>query len=427
MAPLSRQGPRAMAALVLVLMPVSIPTNVGAQSVDTLRIEEVVEEVRSANPMLRAMRLRAQAGAERVPQAGALPDPVLSLGLMNRPVDNFGPDQAMTMNNVQWSQRLPWPGTRGFQRERESRLAESEALDADEMESALIARAKTAYYRRAQMDRAIQIMDRTRSLLRDHQEVSTARYAVGAGLQQDILQAQVAVARLTVDIESVEQGRIAEVARLNALMGREASQPLGLPVLDAPGEALPPIDQLIARAAQRRPALQSAQRRVSAAAAGVRAAERQSYPDVTVTLGYAQRPRFDDLATLAVGMTVPIWAGSRQRPRQRERQAVMAMEEARALDLYNETYADLAELRAKGERTRSLMDLYRTSIMPQARAAVESALSAYRVGQVDYMTLLSNQMNVNRFEIELLQLAADYQAALAEIEALTGSLQGEGP
>jgi len=106
-------------------------------------------------------------------------------------------------------------------------------------------------------------------------------------------------------------------------------------------------------------------------------------------------------------------------------QAIQVMEEARERDLYNETFATLAELRAEAERARSLSGLYGGSILPQARAAVESALSAYRVGEVDYMTLLANEMTVNRYRIESVRLIAEYQNAVARVEAIIGgSLEG---
>jgi len=89
-------------------------------------------------------------------------------------------------------------------------------------------------------------------------------------------------------------------------------------------------------------------------------------------------------------------------------------------DLYNETFARLTELRADALRAQGLGSLYRTSVLPQAQAAVQSALSAYRVGGVEYMTLVESEMTVNRYEIEILRLAADFEEALAEIEALVG-------
>lgn len=400
------------------------PTIAGAQTPDTLRLADVVDAAREANPMLQAARFAADAAAERVPGAGALPDPMLTLGLRNRPLDGFGTDERMTMNSVAVMQRLPWPGKLGFSEDRADHLALAAELDADENEAALLARVKGLYFRLAFMDRALDIMDETRNLLRDFLEVSNAKYSVGSGLQQDILQAQVAIARMTADITVVEQDRVAGAARLNALLGRPATAPIGTLELPRPSDVPSSVETLMAVAAESRPAIRAARERTLAAGAGYRAARRAVYPDFTVGLGYGQRPQFGDMATIEVGISLPVWAGSKQRPKRREMQAMEAMEQARALDLHNETFARLSELRASAVRARELSALYETSIVPQAMAAVESSLSAYRVGEVDYMTLLSNQMTVNQFEIERVRLAAEYHEAVAEIAALTGTETG---
>jgi hypothetical protein len=101
-------------------------------------------------------------------------------------------------------------------------------------------------------------------------------------------------------------------------------------------------------------------------------------------------------------------------------EAARQAEQARSLDTRNETFARLVELRAEAERASNLANLYDSSVLPQARAAVQSALSAYRVGDVDYMTLVSNQMTVNRYAIQRLELSAAYHTAVGEIEALLG-------
>jgi outer membrane protein TolC len=393
---------------------------------DTLRLADAVAAARAANPMLQAARLGADAAAERVPQAGALPDPQLAFGLVNRMLPNFGADEPMTMNEVRLTQMLPWPGKLGFGKRRAEHLARAGAFEAVDAEVRLVSRVKSVYAELAYIDRAIAIMDRTRGLLRDFFQVSQAMYAVGEGLQQDVLQAQVAVARMTEDIVVMQQERLAMAARLNALMGRGASEPIGPLELADPAAALPAlpgVDSLMARAAAGRPALQAAYERVRAADAGYRAARRELYPDFMVQLAYGQRPQFDDMATVMLGITIPLWAGARQLPMRREMAAMRAGEDAMARDLYNETFAELTERRAQAERARSLAELYDSSILPQARAAVEAAMSAYRVGRVNYMTLVESEMTVNRYEIELVRLAAAYQQAAAEIEALVG---GEG-
>ncbi len=404
--------------LATAMLEVAAPPLSAQSQADTLRLSQAVTMARETNPALRAAMLRAAAATERVPQAGALPDPMLGFGFMNRPVDDLGTDQAMTMNSVQLSQRLPWPGKLGFTEERMRRLAEADRLEASELEGALIARVKGAYFELAYMDRALEIMDETRYLLREFLDVSTTLYEVGRGVQQDVLQAQIAVAAMTADITMMQENRLAMAARLNALLGREATVPVGALELNGALRTLPSPDSLMRLAIDERPALAAARERAAAAEAGYRAARRSLYPDFTVGLGYGQRPQFDDLFTVSVGISVPLWAGSKQIPLRTEMRAMQAMEEARERNLHNETFARLAELTAQAERARSLIELYTKSIVPQARASVESALSAYRVGQVDFMTLVTNEMTVNRYEIEIVRLVADFHTAVADVEAL---------
>ena len=59
-------------------------------------------------------------------------------------------------------------------------------------------------------------------------------------------------------------------------------------------------------------------------------------------------------------------------------------------------------------------------MLPQAEATVSSALSAYRVGSVDFMTLLDDRMTVNKYRQELSVLEADQGKSWAELEMLTG-------
>lgn len=390
------------------------------ESADTLQLAEAIQIARQANPSLHAARLQADAMAERVSQAAALPDPQLQFALMNRPVNGFGTAERMTMNQVQLTQMLPWPGKLRFGKERARHLAVAEAFTAEDAEVQLVSRVKTAYYELAYMDRAIAIMERTRDLLRSFFEVSQSMYAVGEGLQQDVLQAQVAVARMTEDLTVMRQDRVAVAARLNALLGRAATEPIGALELPSADRPIAAVDSLVVVALVRRPALQAAHARTQAAEAGYRAARRELFPDIMVSLAYGQRPQFDDMATVMIGVSLPLWAGGRQLPMRREMAAMQASEEAMARDLYNETFAELTELRAEAERARELARLYATAVLPQARAAVESALSAYRVGRVDYMTLVENEMTVNRYEIESVRLAARYHQAVARIDALLG-------
>jgi outer membrane protein TolC len=391
---------------------------------DTLTVAEAVRLARAANPSLAAARLMADAAAERVGPAGALPDPELTLGLVNRPLYGFGVTEPMTMNVVGVSQVVPWPARLGAQRERARRLAAAGSFDADETEATLVRRVEAAHHDLAFVDRSLSVMERTSGLLRQFEEVARVRYAVGDGLQQDVLRAQVAVGQMTQEIVAMQAERRATAARLNTLLGRDATVPIAALSFVTPHADLPDMDSLLALAVRQRPALAAADERVRAAAAAERAARAELLPDLMLSVSYGQRPRFDDMVSLMVGISLPLWAGSRALPMRRETAAIRAGAEADALALRNETYAELTELHAAAVRAHALMELYDDDILPQARAAVASALAAYRVGRVEFATLLENEMAVNTYEIARLRFDVHYHHALAGIEALTGFMGG---
>ena len=409
-------------ALLVVLVAAVSPSAVAGQAPpDTLRLAELLATVRTANPMLAASRLRADAATARVAQAGALPDPQLTLGLMNRPLRGFGTAEEMTMNQVELSQVVPWPGKRGRARAQADFLASAERLAATDAEVTLLSRAKGLYYDLAAMDRTLTIMQRTRELLRGFFGVTQTRYAVGESPQQDVLRAQVAVAQMAEEITVMTQSRVATVARLNALLGRNAVTTVGALTLPPIAGAIAPVDSLMAIAGRQRPALQAAHARMRGASEAAASAKREGYPDLMFSIAYGQRPQYGDMTTLMVGFTLPLRPGTRQRPLQQEMAAMAAMVGAEADDLLYETYAELTEARAEAEQARELAALYQTAILPQARAGVDAALSAYRVGQVDYMTLVESEMTVNKYEIALVRLTAQYHQAVARIDALVGA------
>ena len=82
--------------------------------------------------------------------------------------------------------------------------------------------------------------------------------------------------------------------------------------------------------------------------------------------------------------------------------------------------AELRTVLAELERSRTLMTLYRREILPAAEANVASSLASYRVGAVDFPTLVDAQLAVDRFRQDLHRLEADYAIAVAILEAAVG-------
>jgi outer membrane protein TolC len=165
------------------------------------------------------------------------------------------------------------------------------------------------------------------------------------------------------------------------------------------------------------------EREIEAAEAQTRLARREIWPDLTIGVQYGQRNGgmgMERMGSLMLGASVPIFARSRQLRMRDEAEAMRQMAVADVAAMRADTRAEVAEAYAGLVRARNLATLYRSTVLPQAEAAVTSAHAAYRTGSVDFMTLLDARMTVNDYCQELFALEAEQGKAWAELERLIG-------
>ena len=98
----------------------------------------------------------------------------------------------------------------------------------------------------------------------------------------------------------------------------------------------------------------------------------------------------------------------------------MAEDEVAALRLAVRT--ELVTARAAAETARRQITLYTGTLVPQAAAAYEASLSAYRVGRVDFMAVLDAQMALLMYQHDAHRFEGMYGAVIADIDRLTGRL-----
>jgi outer membrane protein TolC len=386
-------------------------------------LAEVLQTLEVRSPRLEAARQMAVAAEARVKPVSTLPDPQLQFGLMNRNFPGFGLQDPLGMNQVQLMQMVPIAGQLGLAGRAAAGLAGAARARAAELRWELRARAAMVFYEIYQLDRTIEVNLATRVLLRDIATTARTMYSVGQGRQADVLRAQVEIDRMTEEIARMGAMRNAAAARLNALLDRPSDLPVLSPVLPRfPPEVLG-ADSLERLALAGRPMLAAGAFEVDAAVAAARRARREIWPDLQLGAQYGQRPMpggTDRMVSLMLGFSVPIWAGRRQLQMRRETEAMRLGAEAELRAMQADTRGRLGELTATVRRTRSLRALYVTTILPQAEATVNSALSAYQAGEVDLPMLLDARMTVNRYRQQLFQLDAEEGTALAELEMLLG-------
>ena len=408
-------------------------------------LESLVARALAVHPSVLAAAARVEAARARVVPAGTWMDPMLMAGVQNFPVGEPGFGDFMTMKMLGVAQTVPYPGkTRLRRTAAELELAAAEArLRAARLEAEQ--RVRDPFYELAYLDRAIEIVGRNQRLLQDFVRVSEVRYSVGSGGQQDVLKAQVEVARLAEEAASLAEHRRIAQARLNEAVDRysetpvpEAAVPDRIARAAAPGSAREsrfvsaslgaraagsPIPALLAleeMAVANSPVLAEHQAMALAEAARVELARKAHLPDFDVSLQYGQRDGFTDMVSATVSVPLPPNRGRRQDLGVAEARAELAAAEAVRHEARNAVRLQVARLHSELERDRTQLALYVGSILPQARASLESATSGYQVGRVDLLTLLDNQATLFNYETEYHRLLSDFAQKLAEMERVVG-------
>ncbi len=412
--------PRA-ALFVTVLAAISTSVTRG-QGAEVLRLGAVYDGLKN-HPMVEAARAAVRASEARIGPARRWPDPQLQLGLMNRNLPGLGLQDPLGMNTLQIMQMVPVAGKPG----QAARVAEARADAAREriadVQWELRSRAAMLFYDLYQAEHTLAIARRSKELLEQLAKTAETMYGAGQGRQSDVLKAQVELARMAGEVVRMEAMQETMRSKLNALLNRPLDTVVPSPALPVFPPMLPPRDSLELLALAGRASLKAGQREVDAADAAVGLARKEIWPDLQIGVQYGQRPMtdggIDRMVSFMFGASVPIAPGSRQRKMRQEAEAMREMASADLNALRADTRGRLGELYAEALRARALVLLYHQTILPQADANAASVLNSYRVGAVEFMTLLDAQMSGNSYRQELAQLEAEEGKALAELEMLT--------
>ena len=385
------------------------------------RLGDVYREADSASPRARAARALTAAAQARVPGVKRPPDPQLQFGWMNYVLPGFAPSDPLSMLQLQVMQTIPVAGQLGLAGDVAAAQASAQADRAADVQWELRGTVAMAFYDLYRTDHSLAVARETLALLDEMRRTAESMYRVGEGRQADVLRAQVELARMVEDTIRMTTMRSAMAARLNALLDRAVTAPVAPPALPAFPDSLLPLDTLIAVAERGRPMVKAGESDVSAAEAQVTLAHRAIWPDVTIGLQYGRTPVNDQhMGSIMIGATLPIFAASRQLKMRDEAEAMRRMADADLSAMRADTRARVAESYAALVRARDLVALYHDTVLPQAEATVQSALAAYRVGSVDFATLLDDRMTVNKFRQDLAALEAEQGTAWADLEMLTG-------
>ena len=394
-----------------------------ATATDTLSQREIIAVVVRDNASVKAARARWEMMKWRVPQASAWEDLRAGADSVTSRFVNI-PANAFMDQSVMLEQELP---VSGKNRSR-ARAATAEAGAAFEelrrTELDVISRVRVAFARFANGYAQLEVNHHNEELLNEYVQISRSRYETGAATQADVLIAQTDATKLLEARADIERQISEAQSALNVLMNRPAQAPLGQPAAPvfAPRELS--LERLQAIAITLRPELQRAQSRIEAETFRLELAHRQWFPDPALNVK-AQRynAAAQAVSELDVGISFPIpWLNSKKysagvlEARKSVENAQHEFDAARV-----ETLGLVRDQLKKIQTLATQYELYRDKILPLARQTVEASRAGYEASTGGFLELITTRRTLQDAESAALNRLADYEAAVAELNAIVGN------
>lgn len=392
-------------------------------------LRTLVNEALTANAEVKQMGSLAGATKETIKSAGALEDPTVSFGMLNIPTDTWRLNQdPMTQKMLELSQKFPFPGKRRLRSEVAAEQAKSDDLAYRDKANEIRAKVVMDYWNLSLAYAGFDIVQRNKQFWDQVVQVTETRYKVGQGMQADVLQAQVELGNYLDRLFQYKQRQESLQADLNALRSKPPQTPVGRPQPLKPRPFALKLEDLLAQA-EVRPQLQALKALVAKQQKAVDLAKKEYFPDATVSLGYAFRETLGapvnlkqaDMFAGSVMFNLPIWVGSKIKPRIREEQERQIAAQEGVQSTWNQLAAVIKDRQAKLMRLAQQITLYDQGILPQARQAAEASLASYQVGSLGFDRLYQNQIAAYNAELLMQEYLKDFEENWAELEWLVGA------
>ncbi len=387
-----------------------------------LSVDAAVIEALARNPIVDAVTARSTAMQQIPDRLGSFDDPQLSLNFANFAIDDFGTgNDPMTQIQLAISQKLPFPGKLALRKSVALENAKASEIDIEEIKLQLSRQVKHMWWQIFFTDRALDTVAANKSLLRQFVEIAQMKYKVGKGIQQDVLLAQLELSKLLEKEIQLEEARRNSEAQLNNLLNRPSLQSILIPEnVHTKMPKLMSEVKLQVLAHVSRPSILAAQKRIGSVEQNVALAKREKYPDFRIAAVYGQRENRSDLASLQLGMSLPIFMGRKQSKLVDQRSSELLQANYSLQDLFSMVDREISVAISKFRSASEQAQLFKNGIIPQAKQTVDAMRAGYQVNQVDFLNLVRTQITLYNYETQYWQSISMANQALAQLVSAVG-------
>jgi len=352
---------------------------------------------------------------EEAISAAQLPDPRVSVGLANIPLDTFEfAQEPMTQFRVGFNQTFPRGDTLKLSERQKIQQSEVNPYLRDDRKARVSLLVSQLWLESYMSEQSVALIEADRSLFEQLVEITSSRYTAGAGLarQQDLIRAELELVRLDDRLAMIRQQQDSNKQKLSQWLPDEfISAPLSaeLPELSPPETQLSGLSEA-ADFFEQHPRILAHNKQIEVAQTKIELAQQSLKPSYSVGASYGYRDNAPmgvnraDFVSLELNFDLPLFPDKRQKPLIRASQYnASAKQIERTLifkDLFSSYQQAMAELAILDER----QSLYVDTLLSQINDLTEATLSAYTADEGDFEEVMRAYIAELNTKIELLQI-----------------------
>ncbi len=395
-------------------------------------LDNLIREAIARNPDLIASSEETRAAVAHIPIAGSPEDPQLGFRLKDMPTTFSFTRENATEKQILFSQKYPFPGKLGLREDVAGQSAEVIRQRYYEARIHLITQVRLAFADIFVEDKQIELALEHQQMLKSLVAIATDKYRIGPGLQEDVLNANVAVARVNSLLIELDRKRTSREYTLETLLDDSSIHVPSLGTLP-PAALAHSVAELEEMALASNPAMRERMRAIQRDQTQLKLAKISALPDFSFAADYGSRNDHPppasvsslnrpDLIGMEIKATVPVFYFTKQRQEVEEAQARLARSKARLAAMRRATIDSLLDLLARLHEHEKVAQSFHDEVIPLARSAVAAAVSAYQVDKVDFLTMLAAQDNLDNYRAQYWNNEAARFGDLAHIDEVSGGL-----
>ncbi|MEJ5263365.1 MAG: TolC family protein [Ignavibacterium sp.] len=410
----------------IVMILVNVSTLVNAQ---TELLRDLINEALRVSPEIKMLNAKIIAVESKVEQNSNLPDPMLSIGVMSLPVSSFAfNEEMMTGKVIGLSQEFPFPGKLSTIKNSREKDVEIVKLELAEKQNEIEKQITQLYYDLINIRKELELTEKSKKLLEDILEVVRSMYSSAQSSQQNIFRLELELSKMNDMIFELKGEENEIVSRINSFLLRDLNTPILAEYIDDINFFSFTVDELISKAEESRPYLKSLLLSEQKEKINQSIAEYDYYPMFKISGQYAFREKIkgvemppSDLISVMLDVSLPLNYGGKVTAMVDETKAMQEM----YMQQYNASLqmlrSEFGMITSKLNSLKQRIELLQQGSLVQASSNYQSALTAYQVGEIDFMNVIEAQTELLNIEKDLSRFRTKYLKLLSDIEFLTGS------